>query len=84
MQGCKACQNLKRNKKQYGKLTPKEIESNIMRKSNKTILIHAERRRLKISNDNQKRKHHLFTGSHYDRPSYRLDRNSGSTLCLQI
>ena len=45
-----------------------------MRKSNISIPDHAERQMENVSNNHQKQKDCLFTGSHYDRFGYGLDK----------
>ena len=51
-----------------------------MRRPNRTISVHAERQRQDISNDYQKWKVHLFTGSHNNKSGYGLDRKSQGTF----
>ena len=75
---CKACKLLKRNKKQYGKLPPKEAKSKLsdyLRRSNWTIPINAIRRRYDMSNDYLVQKDRLFTRIYDDRSGYGPDRN---------
>ena len=81
---CKGCQFLKRNKKQYGKLPPKEVESKPWDVLCVDVLgqyqFTSTGGGMKYQMTTKKWKGCLFTGSHNDRSSYRPDRNSHGTL----